>query len=421
MRDILFNKTITLKEHERDKLVHFYKLRGGYLKVGSSINVPDNFTVIVAHYDKICDVLTPGNYHFDRKDMPILTKANKAKKTRNGEKTPKKIKADVYFVYEGLYQGIKFKTPKFNAIYKGKKRRIKLKGECSVQIRNSLKTLSILLDDYAVIDDKKTQVEIASHVGVSVGDVLNANLMTIEGFVNNDKKIIELVNEYTNKPISQLGIEVSNVDITEVLLPRKLQKELAFDKDNVRRNGELQDFIDNNVKKEDTINSEPVLARGESYVAAEQESSQSNEPDIDVEQALSSVGKEQFNNNYQKYLDELNTYNKSKENIPVNVGDGYQAPPSIIEDKEPSGFIILPQAQPASESQQESYSPPAAPTEQVASDKLFCSYCGAELPKGAKFCYSCGKSTSKFKTCPCCGAKNFADATICCVCKSNLD
>ena len=50
-----------------------------------------------------------------------------------------------------------------------------------------------------------------------------------------------------------------------------------------------------------------------------------------------------------------------------------------------------------------------------------CSTCGEPLAEGAKYCFKCGKSTEELKVCACCGAKNFANAEICCVCKSRLD
>ena len=50
-----------------------------------------------------------------------------------------------------------------------------------------------------------------------------------------------------------------------------------------------------------------------------------------------------------------------------------------------------------------------------------CKKCGTTLAKNAKFCYNCGCSTSEYKICPCCGAKNFQDATECITCKSKLD
>lgn len=49
-----------------------------------------------------------------------------------------------------------------------------------------------------------------------------------------------------------------------------------------------------------------------------------------------------------------------------------------------------------------------------------CSKCGEPLSEDAKFCAKCGCSTEELKVCACCGAKNFANAEVCCVCKSTL-
>lgn len=54
--------------------------------------------------------------------------------------------------------------------------------------------------------------------------------------------------------------------------------------------------------------------------------------------------------------------------------------------------------------------------------KKVCSVCGAVVVESnAKFCEKCGNKLNNYKTCACCGAKNFVDATNCCVCKSVLD
>ena len=62
---------------------------------------------------------------------------------------------------------------------------------------------------------------------------------------------------------------------------------------------------------------------------------------------------------------------------------------------------------------------PKAKKNKVSMNK--CSTCGEPLAEGAKYCFKCGKSTDELKVCACCGAKNFANAEICCVCKSKLD
>ena len=60
-------------------------------------------------------------------------------------------------------------------------------------------------------------------------------------------------------------------------------------------------------------------------------------------------------------------------------------------------------------------------TNTVKTSSNKCSQCGESLAEGAKFCFKCGSSTDTLKICACCGAKNFANATSCCVCKSSLD
>lgn len=57
----------------------------------------------------------------------------------------------------------------------------------------------------------------------------------------------------------------------------------------------------------------------------------------------------------------------------------------------------------------------------IAVSSRKCSQCGEPLAEEAKFCFKCGKSTDELKICACCGAKNFAVAEMCCVCKSKLD
>ncbi len=396
----LFGRGVSLKAQQKREFVHFHKLKGGNLKTNTSIFVDSGFMAVIFHYDKLCDVLMEGEHKFTEMGMPILSRYNKPRKTRNGIVVSKKIKADIYFVNLKVMENFTCKISRIKAKFDGKNKKIAAFFSYDIQALNPSRLLYCLLLDMPYVKNTRALQEVGGHVKLSLKNLLNTNIFELEKFADKESSIVELLNSYINKTLSQMGIEVSNIKLLQIKMSKKLQQLYLFEKEtkNAVENENLKNFIEKNTSEKNP-EAIPVPAYFQEKVISNTENEQLKSEELPKEQAPEKPKEPEINfeASYQKYLEELEK-RKLSENPPVDAD-------AVI--TEPPQDIIRPDDE--------------IKVEKVATPQKFCNYCGEKLPPNAKFCQSCGKSTGEYKICKSCGAKNFPNAKTCIFCKSELD
>ena len=102
----LFAKPISISDKDKDCLVSATRGRFGKIKVGTAIEVPNDYRLVATHYNKVCDTLHEGNYKVEDMDMPRLF--NLCRKRLVG-KDIKNIVADLYYVNLKQFEKTPFK------------------------------------------------------------------------------------------------------------------------------------------------------------------------------------------------------------------------------------------------------------------------------------------------------------------------
>lgn len=422
----MLGRGVELKGGFRDEFVHFYKLKGGELKVNSKLYVDEGYVAIVAHYDKICDVLVAGEHTFNEVDMPLLTRCNKPRRTRKGMVVPKKINADIYYINLNKLDGFKYKSGRVTAIYSDDKKKIKLLGSFALNVADARKLITFLLSDHAVIKNKAARDEVESYVGYNITKILEINTFPLEQYIAKSNEILELLNSYINKSMSRLGVHIGDIKIDSVVLSKKLEADLQQEKEKVKDVGideeALRNLINNELAPDKPENQEYVTVEKGGYSQAEQVSPQNVESPILPKQKAVDENIN-YEESYNKYVNEMSRSSEA----PLVISDAEQLPPELLREErrvkevETPTVMYLGQDGTTSVPEQIIETPTPKPQVETSQGTNKCGHCGTELQNGAKFCFNCGKSTSKFKTCPCCGAKNFSDVDVCILCKSKLD
>ena len=472
---MLFNKSISLLPHQRNDVVSFVKLRNGMLKIGSEVLVNEDYNLVAVYFNKVCDILNPGEYKADEVSFPKLFRHSKLFFSKKGLFTPKTVAVDLYYVCVRPFKHVMFKTPeKIVAIDNDKKVKLKLSGTFTMQITDVQKLMKALSNDYAVIKNKKAIRDIVSTIGFKISKILNSKHYSLADYMANKEKISETLNLEINALIKKYGLSAQEFFINEVKLPKKIRAEVDVKQKQKTENddAEIVKMVEerlNHMEKDLSM----VYAE---KASSTKEQTENNSSQNNMQSNQTGGGEESI------FIIDDNTQIKSKKRVEktstaqsssasansswqegsqsnwqgtsntsyteFNFSSEPQPEPIIIEEIKPAeppdpmvesniddDFIddvidkiekrkkqkkrdrlaeILTQADVTFGKEKSSKVLNIKPAKK-------CATCGNSLNSDAKFCSKCGSLAESLKVCACCGAKNFPNATNCCVCKSSLD
>lgn len=467
---MLFNKSITLLPHQRNDVVSFVKLKKNMIKIGTELLVGDDYNLVSVYFNKVCDVLGPGEYKADEVSLPKLFRHSKAYFSKKGLFTPKMVTTDLYYVCTRAFTHYVFMTnDRIIAHHKEKKVKLKLEGTFTMKITNAEKLMEALCNDYAVIRNKQAVKDITSTIASKISKVLNSKQFSLTDYLSSKEKIAEILNEEINLYIEKYGLSAKDFFINNVILPKKVAAQSLLDKQQVvsENNIDIVKIVEerlNNIEKD--LNMAYVESANGSTVKQAKESSDDVglNKDLNLEKDI----KDDI------FIIDDNTQIKTKKSTTQSFNESIDAASSTQSwqgtnqnDFTTFSFSSQSQPEPIIIEEIKPAEPPAPISEAELSDDFIdgviekiekrkkqkkrdrlaeilnqaditfgqekssailnikptkkCSSCKAELQADAKFCSKCGASTEGLKTCPCCGAKNFPTASACCVCKSLLD
>jgi hypothetical protein len=325
--------------------------------------------------------------------------------------------------------------------------------------------------------------ELCSTVGFESSKALNGKKFTIDDFIYNKEKICQTIEEGVNKHTQTFGIEVCKFFVGNIIAPKKRlnvsqmesidKKEFARETENIDVAKMVEDRL-NNLQKDLSV--VYVNEKGQnSFENTNQETNvATNLERVDIPVSNESISKIDVNslgnqgsitddstNPYairknQKYKDEVTeSQPQTYFETPISESTNYSQPePNILSTSDETVVVEQKPVRGKKTIQSEdldindelvdtlidkintrkkqkknnriveiltSAGVAEMPTNSRSSKKIKCNHCGADMDADSKFCGKCGKSIEELKVCACCGAKNFANAESCIVCKSSLD
>ncbi len=469
-----FNKNISILPYQKVDMVSFVRLRSNSIKINSYVTVEENFNFVLVYYNKVCDILPEGNHKLNEDTIPKLYRFSK---TPFGLKalTTRSIVTDAYYINLKDFDNNNFRTiDRVIALNEGQKVRIKLSGNFSMKVVDTLKFMKALCNDYAVIRNKKTMKEICSTVGYEVSKALNSKNYSIDDYVFNQDKIIATIEEYVNNHTKTFGIEVSKFSINNFDVNKKYLNEVQLtaleqvqginenivneelsnlvnsEQDSLQKEESIVYVGDSCEKKKSGKNKEginEIKIINDNFVTKEESTNnqqKTNKNDIDINKALEETANKILENNCNKTFkneedifikDNNSNLNFAKKEVSSNKpkidNDAFlkQPEPMILVRSFEEDIIIKKTNETQDKIPSKKIKPEKEKSELVTNKnnkekvtRKKCNNCGQEtIENNAKFCNKCGNNLSDYKICACCGAKNLIEDKKCCVCKSLLD
>ncbi len=443
-----FGQTIVLDANKKTSLVVRQPLKNDMLKLNAEIDVEDGFDAMLCHYDSVCDCLSSGKYKFNDINMPRLSKFVKPRKTKKGMVSPKSIPADIYYVNKSLLEGLTFKTfNKFKAMHNSKVVKIKVLGSFDLRVVDSSKFVTAMLMDYAVLKDDKVKRELGDYVAYAIIDISNKLLFSVDEFNTNGENLINKLTELINKKLVSIGVEVNNIKITKVLMPRSVA---VADGGVATTDPRIDDIFntaygspippDDNKSVESKVEVRQKVLAG---MAEETPSvinlgyagsvpiSSTPRPTAEEEYERATEDFAKLNNETKSstlvFIDEKSEKVQTLEPTAPQKQEsdimlGRSTIPAIDAFKQPEieDPFVQRQRKKDIEHLKESIEDKIERPKVMKASKNICKYCSNKLSPKDAFCPKCGKSTKNIKYCKACGEENDDSSLICKICGSKM-
>lgn len=224
-----FVSPVVLRKEKPEEMVIPVRLKSSRIKLNKKIVVPDDWWLVFAVKDKVCDILQPGTYKANENDLPITMRSGGAtRRNKKGDIFPW-IKCSVYYVRKGavtnhLFRaGLPFivKTEHLGRV-KGK-----VEGAFSVSVSNAETFVKYLFMEYYRIGRNTGLSFVRNLVVEEINAILEHKEDTFERMIAESAFMSEVMNSIVPKHLSKIGVKVSDIQIQSFVLPKKAQKVIS--------------------------------------------------------------------------------------------------------------------------------------------------------------------------------------------------
>ncbi len=220
-----FVDVIEWTDNSSDTMVYRFERHGNEIKYGAKLTVRESQVAIFINEGEVADVLTPGMYVLETKNLPILSTLQH---WDHGFTSP--FKAEVYFFNTKQFTNLKWGTrnpvmlrdPEFGAV------RLRAFGSYAVRIDDARKFMQEIMgtDGLFTVDEISEQLRnmIVSRFSTVVG---SANLPVLD-MAANYEQLGQFVTQKIAPEFQAYGLRLTSILVENISLPPEV--EAALDK-----------------------------------------------------------------------------------------------------------------------------------------------------------------------------------------------
>ena len=227
----MFTNTITVTDKSKRYLISGANQKKK-IKIGSQLLVPENYTAYIVHRKNVLDSFSSGCHKLTSATMPLTAKELRLNRQDGNGNLPTKFKADVYYVNLNNFYDVEFMSPD-KLVIKDKrflKAKVGFKGKFAFKTINHEDLLSIIIKDCGFISGNIALDRLKYWVAKFAAKKIKKNKPGLEELFNRDSECFKGLQEFVAKKFYDTGIEITSIEITDILLPKKVYKktDLSF-------------------------------------------------------------------------------------------------------------------------------------------------------------------------------------------------
>lgn len=238
----LFNEFVDIIEwidNTNDTMVHRFERYGNEIKYGAKLIVREGQFAVFVNEGEVADVLGPGTYELETKNLPILTTLQN---WHHGFESP--FKAEVYFCSARRFTDLKWGTKQPLMIRDSEfgGMRVRAFGNYSVRITDPLKFIQEIVGTDGVFTTDEVSNQLRNIITSRFADVVgNAGIPVLDMAANYDQ-MGEFLTSRIGPEFGEYGLELTKVLVENISLPPAVSE--ALDKrTSMGMTGNLDEFL----------------------------------------------------------------------------------------------------------------------------------------------------------------------------------
>ena len=235
-----FIDVIEWTDNSSDTMVYRFNREGNEIKYGAKLTVRESQIAVFVNEGIIADILTPGIYELETKNIPILTNLQH---WDHGFNSP--FKAEVYFLNTKRFTDLKWGTknpitvrdPEFAMV------RLRAFGTYEIRIDDAKTFLNEIVGTDGHFTTNEIEGQLTNLILSKFATILGKDDTPVLDLAANYEKFGNFITERISPAFKEYGLELTRILVENISLPEEVEKAL-----DTRSSRELTGNLNDHVK-----------------------------------------------------------------------------------------------------------------------------------------------------------------------------
>ena len=235
-----FIDVIEWTDNSSDTMVYRFNREGNEIKYGAKLTVRESQIAVFVNEGVIADILTPGIYELETKNIPILTDLQH---WDHGFNSP--FKAEIYFLNTKRFTDLKWGTknpimvrdPEFSMV------RLRAFGTYEIRIDDAKTFLNEIVGTDGHFTTNEIEGQLTNLILSKFATILGKDDTAILDLAANYEKFGDYLTERISPAFNEYGLELTRILVENISLPEDVEKAL-----DTRSSRELTGNLNEHVK-----------------------------------------------------------------------------------------------------------------------------------------------------------------------------